>query len=739
MATINGDDNDNVLNGTTGNDTINGNGGNDTIDAGAGNDIVDGGDGNDTIIGGSGSDTINGGAGDDYIDLLDSTTSAPDTVDAGSGNDTVRAWFGNDTIDGGDGTDLIDYSSIGQATPVDIDLAAGTADIIGATFGSQTVTNFEDATGTFGDDTIAGTDGANVLSGHNGDDILDGRGGDDTIDGGTGNDTIDGGAGNDNLDGGAGNDSVCGGDGNDTISGGPTSGTPLPPPPTLSTEHQFTIVDPDAFTTLNGLPLYYNTWRGVYEPATDEVATIIVNDTGSPASSGLAAVENNSAIGPDTDPVLERVTTSINLALNDNDGAGGSNVGQTLAQPVTIDGITFPAGTAVSTTTEHRFEEYDANGNYVDDFYVFEVTFGTTATYSYLATSKPLVDGHEYVSTSRAGLGTVAYDELTTFNTDPYVPGDDTLCGGDGDDTFVVVAGNDVITDFNTGNTGSIRDGDQSNNDFVNLSGYYSQASYDAAVLAGHIDPLVIKNPLQWLQADQADDGILNDTFAGWDANTTLTLQNGGVPVAGSNLTFDNTNVVCFTKGAMILTPNGEVPVEHLKVGDFVVTMDNGLKPIRWIGCRELNACELQTMPNLRPVLIPAGQLGNKRDLLVSRQHGMVLDTPTGGGGQQLVRACHLAEAQGPIRIANGKKSVCYYHIMFDQHEIIFAEGAPSESFYPGPMGLRALGHSAFCELAQIFPEMRQVLTQCRAPELAYGERARAFAKRKAVLSVAMH
>lgn len=185
---------------------------------------------------------------------------------------------------------------------------------------------------------------------------------------------------------------------------------------------------------------------------------------------------------------------------------------------------------------------------------------------------------------------------------------------------------------------------------------------------------------------------------------------------------------VCFTAGTLIRTPRGEVPVQRLRVGDLVTTMDNGPQPIRWIGSRRLGQTDLLAAPELRPVRIPVGCLGNHRDLLVSPQHGLLL------GQDHLVRAIHAAKAQrSGIRVATGRREVTYFHLMFDAHQIIFAEGAPSESFYPGPMAQRVLAADAMRELRGLFPD---VFVAHGAPSgavaRAYGETVRAFLPKRA-------
>jgi hypothetical protein len=277
--------------------------------------------------------------------------------------------------------------------------------------------------------------------------------------------------------------------------------------------------------------------------------------------------------------------------------------------------------------------------------------------------------------------------------------GDDSLTGGGASDVFLPGTGNDTITDFGLG-SGAIDDGNQTNNDFVDLSVYYNEITYQTAVDNGDIDPAVIRNPLEWMRADLAD-GVLNDPAAGWDVGNSLTINNGGVPVDPQALNFDTTNVMCFCRGTRIATARGQIPVEHLELGDRVITRDRGYQRIRWIGCTSREA-----QAHIAPIIIRAGVMQNDRDLRVSPNHRLLVKGPMVdffvGHFEVLVAAKHLVDDVRVLRAASGL--VEYFHILFDQHELVLSEGCWTESFHPGHVGWSTLCDDTRAEILDLFP-----------------------------------
>lgn len=213
-----------------------------------------------------------------------------------------------------------------------------------------------------------------------------------------------------------------------------------------------------------------------------------------------------------------------------------------------------------------------------------------------------------------------------------------------------------------------------------------------------------------------------NDAIAGTTENGYYLVFPDGVPPAGVNYTIGGivenddatphtglgAQVVCFASGTLIEAELGPVPVEHLQPGDRVMTRDAGLQELTWTGARRVDA-----VGDLAPVVIGAGALGNSRDLVVSPQHRMVLEGWKAellfGADEVFVKAKDLVNGD-TIKIREGGK-VNYHHILFDSHQVVYAEGAASESFHPGPQAVGALDSGTRDELLRLFPDLAQMTT----------------------------
>lgn len=170
---------------------------------------------------------------------------------------------------------------------------------------------------------------------------------------------------------------------------------------------------------------------------------------------------------------------------------------------------------------------------------------------------------------------------------------------------------------------------------------------------------------------------------------------------------------VCFVRGTLIETDRGPVAIEKLRKGDLVVTRDAGLQPVRWIGSKKLAGSVLEENPQLRAIRIRAGSLGNgapTQDLLVSPQHRVLVRSKIAqrmfGTNEVLVAAKQLLLLDG-IDVADDLREVEYYHILFDDHQVVISNGAETESLYTGPQALKSVGAAALEEIFTIFPELR--------------------------------
>ena len=706
-------------------DLIEAYGGNDSVQAGQGNDVVFGGTGSDTLLGEAGNDTLNGEDGHDVL----FGGQGNDVLDGGTGNDTIHIEAGNDTAFGGDGEDtFVVTSPMGSTNSVDggtgfdrLDFSGHTGGVtVGYTgdeagfvssdgSGSITFAEIEAFTLTAADDSLdatSATSGINVDAGGGNDQIQDGAGA-DTILGGSGDDAIISRGGEDILDGGTGDDVLILGEGfgNAAIfggTGGETAGDTL-------------AIGVDAGTAVR------------------------VDLTNADATRGTVTSGGNTATFEQIE-AIELGDGTHTLVLADGSGAdrvisfGGPiftpGFGWTGFDQLDVAGLTDAGGAPVNTADVVVTD--DGQGNAVltfpngENLTLIGVAPADVSSAGALnAMGIPLPPANDIVE------GTVGADLIDdTYTGDPQgdlVDASDNLAGTD-DDVIEAGAGNDTVVS-GAGNDFVL--GEDGNDQLFGGTG--------ADTLVGGVgnDVLDGGDAGDLLQADDGDDTIfggIGDTVEGGDGYDVLDLtafghpgtevtytgpQSGTVQFydingddAGS-LTFTGIErvVACFTPGSLILTDAGEVAVEKLTVGDRVLTRDNGFQDIRWLARRDLSVKDLAANATLCPIRIAEGALGDglpERDLIVSPQHRMLIAGSRTellfGEREVLVAACHLLSLPGVSRIYPA--GISYIHFLFDQHEIVRADGAWSESFQPGVRSIAGLDDDQRHELRVLFPDL---------------------------------
>jgi len=168
-----------------------------------------------------------------------------------------------------------------------------------------------------------------------------------------------------------------------------------------------------------------------------------------------------------------------------------------------------------------------------------------------------------------------------------------------------------------------------------------------------------------------------------------------------------DTLCVSFVAGTRITLPGGaQVAIETLEPGDRILTRDHGPQPVRWVGKATLRA-----RGAFAPVVISAGTLGNLGDLVVSPHHRIFLyqrgPRRLGGTAEILVQAKHLVDGDSVQRREGG--FVDYFSLVFDRHEIIYAEGIPAESLMVNEATVSLLPAELADEVRARFPGLSQV------------------------------
>ena len=286
----------------------------------------------------------------------------------------------------------------------------------------------------------------------------------------------------------------------------------------------------------------------------------------------------------------------------------------------------------------------------------------------------------------------------------------DTIFGGSENDTLYGDAGQDMLY----GGTGRdiIFAGDDQDLVHVSFTATQNDVLGAESVFGGgggtDNDTLRVDiTGFGWTRFDIAYDPLNSEngtlTFFASDGTSVGTLVFNDI---------ERLEIVCFTTGTRIMTDQGAVPVEDLRPGDMVLTRDNGLQPLGWIGKRHVTHAEMRANPDFQPVRIGSAALsgaGPDRAMLVSPQHRILIEGARAemhfGECEVLVPAKFLLDTAEVTR-AVPAEGVTYVHILFDQHEIVLSDGIWTESFQPAARTLSALDASARNEVLALFPEL---------------------------------
>lgn len=624
---------------------------------------------------------VRGTAGDDLIDNTYVDPTDGDRVDAldaiipgdGPNDDRIVADEGNDTILAGVGNDLI-YGGAG-----DDSISTGAGD--DTTYGGD------------GGDTITGDGGREVIYGGDGNDLIDTRTGvplpdidypglypadtdtennRDTIYGGNGNDTIFsgddadrvfGGNGNDYIDGGVDDDSIYGNAGRDTIIGSEGND----------------YIDGGAGNDLifGGLDLSF--------PDTISL----------PDDAGDLRPGNNG------DTIVGGLGNDTIYGMDDNDSLYGDEGDDLIYGGIDND---------VMYGGEGDDAIYGGHGNDFADG----------------GDGNDLLDGGIGDDTLQGGLGNDTLsggdgnDSLTAEDGDDVLFGgagndfldggvnNDTLMGGDGADTLIGGFGRDLLdlgTDGIPDDEVDFAYGGEDEDTIVG-SGIGDVVFGGGNGEASDQDVLDLRNSGPHRIVDLVTDSDGN----GFDG--TVQYLDGDGNVIGTSTFTNIENIVCFTPGTLIATPKGEVAVENLRVGDKVITRDNGIQEIRWMGFKQMGWHDFAANPHLKPVMVKAGSLGNglpERDMMLSPNHRLLVANDRTAlyfdEHEVLVAAKHLIGGKGIQQIDS--VGTTYFHFMFDQHEVVLSNGAWTESFQPGDYTLKGLGNAQRTEVFELFPELK--------------------------------
>ncbi|UOA14612.1 MULTISPECIES: Hint domain-containing protein [Sulfitobacter] len=552
------------------------------------------------------------------------------------------------------------------------------------------------------------------------------EGDDDYVRAGDGDDTILAGDGDDIVEGGAGSDEVYGGDGDDMITTGngdiaPDLGYPesdsdsLSFDPDTDPENDRDYVDGGAGNDTISTGDDRDT---IYGGTGDDVINAGIDDDfvdGGDGDDRIVGGEGNDSLlgGAGNDTIYAGNDPDLGLDVLDiPDEEDASNPFTPDRNPTNgMDTVDGGAGDDVIYGADDADLLRGGSGDdYIDGQIDDDIIEGNTGNDTLLGGQ-----GDDSISGGQGNdmlYGGTGDDTLRGNRDDDYLEGgegndlldgggeNDTLMGGEGDDTLMGGQGDDLLD----GGAGvDVMTGGADQDSFVNVNAGDDVDGGSAGVDFDTLD----------LRGSAPEGGRLEVTYTSDDREDGFVdyFNEDGSEAGRLNFVEIENVIPCFTPGTKIATPKGEVRVEELQVGDRVITRDNGIQTIRWVGAREMTGAEFEMAAHLKPVLIRKGALGNalpERDMMVSPNHRVLVANEKTAlyfeEREVLVAAKHLTGMDG-IDVVE-VSGTTYIHVMFDRHEVILSDGTWTESFQPGDMSLAGIGEEQRNEILELFPEL---------------------------------
>jgi autotransporter passenger strand-loop-strand repeat protein len=417
-------------------------------------------------------------------------------------------------------------------------------------------------------------------------------------------------------------------------------------------------------TTVNLGQQYVNSGVTVVDTivyGTSSFTSGTVSPPPSGSGSGSGSAQPPSPTGLSTNPiagVFARAGGTITISGGEVVSAGATASGTTLNS-----GYQYVAGTADSTVINGGAQYVDAGGTASGTMLLsgsgFEIVSGTDTgavisggeqdAFGSATSATLLTGGTQIVASGGIASATVISGGIQELN-GGGISGAITFSGTGG---TLLVAGatapSNVISGFNQGDT-------------IDLAGiaYSADETLSYTVATGELDVISAGGTVASVFFGPGN-AVVNDPFhINPDSGTGIAITN---------------DAPCFLRGSLILTEQGEVPVQHLTIGQTVLTAACIAKPITWIGTGRVEVKRGQRSA-ATPVIVRRGALGNNvpnRDLHLTKGHALFVDGV-------LIPVEFLVNHRS-IVWDDHAQTVAFFHIELDTHDVLVANGAPAESY----------------------------------------------------------